>query len=272
MNISKLISSQPIGIFDSGTGGLTVARSLIELLPNENMIYFGDTAHFPYGDKSQETVQEYARKIAELLLEKNCKLILIACNSASAAAFDMLKDFIGDRALIFNVIDPLIEFLSENYAGKNVGLIATKLTVKSNIYGEKIQAANAKINLHSLATPLITQVIEEGFCKHKIVNDVLDIYLNDPTLNNIEALVLACTHYPLIKEQINAFYKNKIDIIDASTIVSAKIKKILDQHHLLHIEPKTLQRFYVSDYTESFANQAKLIFGQNIDLEYFPLF
>lgn len=263
----KLKPAQPIGIFDSGAGGLTVARAVIDLLPQENIIYFGDTAHFPYGDKSQEAVCGYARKITELLLEKNCKLILIACNSASAAAYDMLKEFVGERALILNVIDPTVEFLIKNYAGKKVGLIATKLTVRSNIYGEKLQKAKANIQLHSLATPLITQVIEEGFCRHKIVNDTLDIYLNDPKLKGIEALVLACTHYPLIKEQIRIFYKNKIDVIDPSAIVAAKIKEVLAEHHLLHTEQKTMQKFYVSDYTESFAHQAKLFFGQDIELD-----
>src|SRR4029078_1169976 len=119
------LSTQPIGIFDSGIGGLTVAHSIVKFLPKENIIYFGDTAHLPYGDKSTAAIQSYAVKIAHMLLQQNCKLILIACNSASAAAYELVKEYIGSKAIVMNVIDPTIRWLKEHYAHKKIGLIGT---------------------------------------------------------------------------------------------------------------------------------------------------
>lgn len=267
----QLNSDQPIGIFDSGIGGLTVAKAVISELPNENIIYFGDTAHFPYGDKSLTAIQNYAIKITEFLLAKKCKLVLIACNSASAAAYKLLQGIFHDKILIINVIDPLINFLVTNYRGAKIGLIATKLTVSSNIYNEKLSALNANIDLHSQATPLITAVIEEGFYEHKIVDQLLSIYLKDAKFADIKALVLACTHYPLIKNKIKKFYKNKVDVVDASTIVAKTVKNLLTEHNLLHKETKASHKFYISDYTDAFLSNAKLFLGQNVDLEHYPL-
>lgn len=124
-------------IFDSGIGGLTLAHAITELMPNEPIIYFGDTAHLPYGDKSATAIQAYSVKICNLLLEKNCKLILIACNSASAAAYDLVKAYVGTKAIVVNVIDPVIHFLEQNRAGKTLGLIGTKQTINSSIYSQK---------------------------------------------------------------------------------------------------------------------------------------
>jgi glutamate racemase len=267
----RLDPNQPIGIFDSGIGGLTVAKAVISELPNENIIYFGDTAHFPYGDKSLAAIQNYAIKITEFLLTKKCKLILIACNSASAAAYKLLQEIFRDKVLIINVIDPLIEFLATNYQSAKVGLIATKLTVSSNIYNEKLSLLDANIDLYSRATPLITAVIEEGLQRHEIVDQLLSIYLNDAKFVDIKALVLACTHYPLIKDKIKTFYKNKIDVVDASTIVAETVRKLLAEHKLLHTGSKILQKFYISDYTDSFVSNAKLFLGRDVDLEHYPL-
>src|SRR5476649_585550 len=122
-------AAQPIGIFDSGIGGLTVAHAIVKHLPHENIIYFGDTAHLPYGDKSTAAIQAYAIKIAHMLLQQECKLILIACNSASAAAYDLVKEYIGSKAVVMNVIDPTVRLLKEKYAEKRIGLIGTRQTV-----------------------------------------------------------------------------------------------------------------------------------------------
>src|SRR5439155_16590948 len=130
-------ASQPIGIFDSGIGGLTVAQALVSHLPKENIIYFGDTAHLPYGDKSASTIQAYSVKIAHMLLQQHCKLILIACNSASTAAYELVKEYVGSQAIVMNVIDPTVNLLHSNYANKHIGLIGTRLTVNSNIYKKK---------------------------------------------------------------------------------------------------------------------------------------
>ena len=148
-------ASAAIGIFDSGIGGLTVAKAVKEILPMERIIYFGDTAHLPYGDKSTASIQAYAIKIADVLLKAQCKLILIACNSASAAAFELVKAYVASKAGVFNVIDPVVNFLRESQAAKKVGLIGTKQTVKSGVYHQKVNALGQNIQFVSLATPLL---------------------------------------------------------------------------------------------------------------------
>src|SRR3954468_4148521 len=148
-------SEKPIGIFDSGIGGLTVANAIRKLLPNENMIYFGDTAHLPYGDKSEAAIQAYSIKIADVLLKKGCKVIVIACNSASSAANELLKEYVNKDVHIINVIDPMVELVTTQFPDKHVGLIGTKRTVQSGVYAKKITESNKNIRLQSLATPLL---------------------------------------------------------------------------------------------------------------------
>lgn len=132
---------QPVGIFDSGIGGLTVAHAIHQLLPHERLIYFGDTAHLPYGDKSEAAIQAYSIKIADVLLSKGCKVIVIACNSASSASYELLKEYVRKEAHIVNVIDPMVEDVVRNFAGKKVGLIGTKRTIHSGVYTRKVQEA-----------------------------------------------------------------------------------------------------------------------------------
>src|SRR5579872_4902153 len=153
--MTKHSPSQPIGIFDSGIGGLTIASAIVKHMPNENLIYFGDTAHLPYGDKSPATIQAYSVKIAHMLLQQKCKLILIACNSASAAAYDLVKEYIASQAIVMNVIDPVIHLLKDQYAKKRIGLIGTRQTVNSHIYKKKIDELNLDVTLSSYATNLL---------------------------------------------------------------------------------------------------------------------
>jgi glutamate racemase len=268
--MTQQTASQPIGIFDSGIGGLTVAHAIVKHLPNENIIYFGDTAHLPYGDKSAAAIQAYSIKIADMLLQKNCKLILIACSSASAAAYELVKEYIGDRAMVMNVIDPIVQFMHENYSQKHIGLIGTRHTVNSHVYKKKFEAVNADIKLTSLATNLLASAIEE-FGNSKAIDSLLHEYLSHHSLQSVDALVLACTHYPIIKEKIIDFYNNKIEIIDPSDIVAKTVKKRLEQENMLHTHGKGTKHFYVSDYTESFASGTKLFFSEEVTLEHYPL-
>jgi glutamate racemase len=264
------LPNQPIGIFDSGIGGLTVAHALVNHLPNENIIYFGDTAHMPYGDKSAAAIQAYSIKIAHMLLQQECKLILIACNSASTAAYDLVKEYIGSKAIVMNVIDPVIHLLKEKYTDKNIGLIGTRQTVNSQIYKKKVDDLNKGITLHSHATNLLASAIEE-FGNHAIIDALLDTYLKQPELNNIDALVLACTHYPIIKDRIKQRFPASTTIIDASDTVAQAVKNKLEKQNLLNTNGDGNKHFYVSDYTESFAANAALFFGDRITLEHYPL-
>jgi glutamate racemase len=269
--MTELSASQPIGIFDSGIGGLTIAQAVIKQLPAENIIYFGDTAHLPYGDKSTAAIQAYSVKIAHMLLQQNCKLILIACNSASTAAYELVKEYIADKAIVMDVIEPVIRFMHTSYPNKHIGLIGTKQTVHSNVYKRKIDALNADIKLTSLATNLLASAIEE-FGNHKAIDGLLHEYLSHHTLREVDALLLACTHYPIIKEKIVRYYQDKIDIIDPSDIVANMVLQRLTELKLLNPnQNKGTKHFYVSDYTDSFALGTKLFFTEDINLEHYPL-
>jgi glutamate racemase len=263
----KLSKEQPVGVFDSGIGGLTVAHAIRNVLPNESMIYFGDTAHLPYGEKSEAAIQAYSVKIADVLLKKKCKVIVIACNSASSAAYELLKEYVGKRIRIINVIDPMIELVSESFEGKQIGLIGTKRTVQSGVYVRKISELNRNITVSSLATPLLAPMIEEGFFNNQISHEIIAQYLGDPTLASIEALILACTHYPLIKSEINAYYAGKMKILDSSETVANALRKYLEQENLLSDALQAEHHFLVSDYTESFEASARMFFKETVVLE-----
>ncbi len=255
-----------IGIFDSGIGGLTVANAIQNALPNEHLIYFGDTAHLPYGDKSADAIRFYALKISKFLLEQNCKMIVIACNSASSAAYNTLLDFFDSRVLFVNVVDPLVSAVSSK-SYDEIGVIATKATIRSNIYRDKIkhQLQNAKI--HSLATPLLAPMIEEGFIKGEISQSIIGTYLGSEEFKSIDALLLACTHYPLIKKEIQAFFNNKVDVLDSTDVVAKCVKDMLAAEDLLSNERVMENEFHVSDYTSSFEDTAKVFYGKNIELQ-----
>lgn len=267
----KLSQEQPIGVFDSGIGGLTVAHAIRNVLPRESMIYFGDTAHLPYGEKSEAAIQAYSVKIADVLLKKRCKVIVIACNSASSAAYELLKEYVGKRIHVINVIDPMVELVSKNFAGKQIGLIGTKRTVQSGVYVRKITELNKDITVHSLATPLLAPMIEEGFFNNQISHEIIAQYLSDPSLDQIEALILACTHYPLIKNEIGAFYNERMKILDSSETVANALRDYLEREKLLNENSDVQHHFLVSDFTESFEASARLFFKEAVHLEKHPL-
>jgi len=268
--MTKHSPSQPIGIFDSGIGGLTIASAIVKHMPQENIIYFGDTAHLPYGDKSSATIQAYSVKIAHMLLQQKCKMILIACNSASTAAYELIKEYAANKAIVMNVVDPTIHFLREHYANKKIGLIGTRQTVNSNVYKKKIDELNSGIQLTSQATNLLASAIEE-FGNNGVTDSLVEEYLSHASLQNIDALLLACTHYPVVKNKISAFFKHKIEIIDPSVTVAHAVKTRLEQEGLLNSSEKGVKQFYVSDYTESFSAGTKIFFEEEIKLEHYPL-
>lgn len=262
----------PIGIFDSGIGGLTVAHAIKNALPNEDLIYFGDTAHLPYGDKSTATIQAYAVKIADFLLKQGCKVIVIACNSASAAANELLKEYVASRSTIINVIEPMVQHVAEKCEGQSVGVIGTKQTVNSGIYPTSIATMKPSMEVKALATPLLVPMIEEGFLHNRIAHDIIDKYLKDDALKDIDSLVLGCTHYPLIKKEISDFYKGEVKVLDSSTVTADFLKQFLIDKNLQNdsIEEGN-SRFFVSDLTDSFAHSAKLFFGEPVVLEKYQL-
>lgn len=259
----------PIGIFDSGIGGLTVAHAVAQVMPHENLVYFGDTAHLPYGDKSTATIQSYAVKIAQMLLSQQCKLILIACNSASAAAYELIKEYVGSKAVVMNVIDPVVKALTP-HANQHIGLIGTRQTVNSHIFKKKIDELNLNIQLTQHITNLLASAIEE-FGDHVVLDSLLEEYLKSPELQSVDALVLACTHYPIIKHRVAKHFKKKTTVIDTAEIVAHAVKAKLEKLELLNANGSGEKHFYVSDYTETFAANAKLFFDEDLKLEHYPL-
>lgn len=267
-------SNQPIGIFDSGIGGLTVARAVKEILPNESLIYFGDTAHLPYGDKSTAAIQAYSVRIADFLLKKHCKVILIACNSASSAAYELVTEFVGKRAKVFDVINPTVDYIRENHHSEKIGLIGTKQTVSAGVYARKINELQQHIDFAALATPMLVPMIEEGIFNDKISHDIIEKYLNDAHLEGIKSLILGCTHYPIIKEEIRKHYEaqnDQVEIIDSALTVANALKSFLAYHQLINKESSPSYQFLVSDFTSSFEHTTKTFFGEEVHLEKIPI-
>jgi glutamate racemase len=260
-------ANQPIGVFDSGVGGLTVANAIRQVLPNESLIYFGDTAHLPYGDKSKETIMGYSARITQYLLEQHCKIIVVACNTASANAYETILAEAGNKALVVDVINPVVEYVTAHSKYKRIGVIGTKGTINSGTYVGKIIARNPHVSVASLATPMLVPMIEEGFIFDDISNAIIRSYLSKSDLAQIQALILGCTHYPIIKNQINKFFNFEVDVIDSSKIVANHLRMILEKNELLSNTANPIHKFYVSDFTDSFQVISKLFFEESIALE-----
>ena len=236
-------------------------------MPHENFIYFGDTAHLPYGEKSREAIISYSLKITQFLLENNCKAIVIACNTATANALQEVKELVGNQALVFDVINPVAEKVAFEIH-QNVGVIATKATVNSGLYRKSIRKLNKYIQVDELATPLLVPAIEEGFVNHPITHAIIYNYLSDKKLKNIETLILGCTHYPLLIEEIKKYYGTRVRVIDSPKIVASYVRDILSKNDLLdpqHEEGNS--EFYLSDITKNFEKISKKFFGNKISLE-----
>lgn len=243
-----------IGLFDSGLGGLTVLQALEKRLPGVPKIYYGDTLHLPYGDKSDAAIISYSIKIVSFLQSEGCDLVVIACNSASAAAGKVLETEFPDLTFI-NVIDPVVTALADG-PYKAVGLLGTRATVRSGAYPRKLKAMNPSINLCALATPLLVPLIEDGFVGSGIEFQVLKHYLDDPSLEGIEAVVPGCTHYPLLEDAASSLLEG-VDWIDAPAIVAEAVA--LECKNPTREVSKTT--FYLSDKTSSFMELAAKTFG-----------
>jgi glutamate racemase len=262
------MADRPIGIFDSGIGGLTVAHAILERLPAERILYFGDTAHLPYGDKSSATIRRYADRIAAFLLERDCKAIVIACNSASSAAYGHLERRFGHRVPVFNVIDPVVEAVVARPDLRKVGVIGTKATVRAGAYPRKLKRLRPGLDVHSLATPLLAPMIEEGFFHNNISRAVLASYLERRSLRGIEALVMACTHYPLIRDDIEAHYGGRVELFDTPGLVADAVAAGLRERGLLRRRRGAgAHAFCVSDYTDAFARTTRIFWGEAVRLE-----
>jgi glutamate racemase len=255
----------PIGIFDSGVGGLTVANAIHKLLPNERLIYFGDTAHLPYGDKSADAIRHFSIAISQHLLDQGCKAVVVACNSASTAAYTELKSFLKGKAILVEVVQPLVNHVYKMRPEK-VGIIATNATIKSGVYQSAIHYALPHSTIFDKATPLIVPMIEEGIVKGEISEAILKNYLNVKEFQELDVLLLACTHYPLVHHAIQKQLPN-VEVIDSTQVTAQALQDALSKRSLLATKPSDVPNaFYVSDFTATFETNAKLFFGEGVHL------
>lgn len=263
-----MADSRPIGIFDSGVGGLTLAYELTKAFPRERLIFFGDTAHLPYGDKSSHAIKHFSEHILKFLLKQNCKAIIIACNTASSVAYYHVTKQFGSSPPIVNVIDPVVNYCLENIRTSKVGVIGTKGTIRSRAYPKKFMEKKPDIKVTTASTPLLAPMIEEGFYNNNISQTIINTYLAKNQFKGIGAMVLACTHYPLIKEEVKAYYQGELPVIDNSDSTIAYVQGLFEQGSLASNESSLRDhQFYVSDYTKAFQETAKLFFGHSVSLE-----
>ena len=243
--------SRPIGIFDSGVGGLTVFSEIERALPGEEVVYFGDTARVPYGTKSKETVTKFSVENVEFLMRHNVKLVVVACNTASSLSLDFLKRCF--RVPIIGVIEPGARNAVNITRNFKIGIIGTSATIYSGAYEKAIRKINSKIALFSQKCPLFVPLAEEGWTGEKVTLDIASIYLEPLKKKGIDTLILGCTHYPLLKNTIERVMGRRVCLVDSAQAVAKEAKGILAASGLLNSSPgKKRHKFFVSDQPENF--------------------
>lgn len=256
----------PIGVFDSGVGGLTVAREIMRNLPKEDIVYFGDTARVPYGSKSKDNIIRYSRQIINFLQTKGVKAIVIACNTASALALDTVKDEFDIP--IIGVVEPGAKAALQVTENKKIGVIGTEATVKSSMYEKIIQGIDSEVSVVAKACPLFVPLVEEGFKKHQVTDEIIDYYLADLKESDIDALILGCTHYPLLRSKIREYVGENITLVNPAYETAMDLKRILQE---MDMENPDIEgdhgsySFYVSDAADKFKQFANSILPYDIE-------
>jgi glutamate racemase len=252
-----------IGVFDSGVGGLTVVRELLKRLPNEDIIYFGDTARLPYGIKSKPTIIRFSLENTLFLLKHNVKIIVVACNSSSSAALPFLAQHFSIP--IIGVISPGAKEAVARTKNKRIGVIGTQATINSNVYQLQIKRLNPRIRVFSRACPLFVPLVEEGWFKEGITRDVARRYLLPLKKAGVDTLILGCTHYPLLKSVIRDVMGKAVSLIDSSEQVARQAEQVLAIEGMLQRKKrKSKNIFYVSDEPDAFKRLAKSFLGVDI--------
>ncbi|MGN0164799.1 MAG: glutamate racemase [Lachnospiraceae bacterium] len=251
-------SNLPIGVFDSGVGGLTVAKEIMNQLPNEQIIYFGDTARVPYGSKSKETVTAYSRQIVSFLLSKGVKAIVVACNTASAFALETIRHEIP--VPIIGVVKPGAKTAEKTTRNGKIGVIGTEGTIKSGIYSEFLHELNPKVEVFGQACPLFVPLVEEGWANDPLTEEVVKRYLSGLLGKEIDTIVLGCTHYPLLRKVIGKVAGGSVTLVNPAYESARELKMVLEENHILNETVQVPKHvFYVSDGAEKFREFANSI-------------
>ena len=259
-------NAAPVGVFDSGVGGLTVAREIMRQLPNENLVYFGDTARVPYGSKSRDNIIRYSRQIIHFLKTKGVKAIVIACNTASALALDVVRE--ESDIPIIGVVEPGARAALQITQTKKIGVIGTEATVQSAMYGKIIKGLDPTVSVIGKACPLFVPLVEEGFAKHKVTEEIIDYYLSSMKESDIDSLILGCTHYPLLRSRIRAYLGDKIQLVNPAYETAMDLKYILKESGMENAGKEgehATYSFYVSDAADKFKQFANSILPYDIE-------
>lgn len=260
-NKQNSIHMAPIGVFDSGRGGLTIAREIFRQLPNEKIVYFGDTARVPYGSKSKETVIRYSRQIVRFLLTKNVKAIVVACNTASAFALEELKKEFDIP--IIGVIRPGAKAAVENTTTKRIGVIGTEGTIRSAIYSEIIHEYDREAIVLGKACPLFVSLVEEGWLHDTVTDEIAYRYLSEFKNRDIDTLIMGCTHYPLLRSTIMKTMGEEVFLVNPAYETAVSLKRLLERKGIASkadlIQKPEMYDFYVSDAPRKFIEFANSI-------------
>lgn len=273
LTVSINKKAEPIGVFDSGVGGLTVTREIMRQLPNENMVYFGDTARVPYGSKSKDNIIKYSRQIIRFLQTKNVKAIVIACNTASALALDVVKE--ETDIPVMGVIAPGAAAAVRVTKNKKIGVIGTEATIRSKMYSKVMQEMLPGVEVVGKPCPLFVPIVEEGFAKHKIAEEVIDYYLASMRESDIDTMILGCTHYPLLRSRIMKYLGDGIQLVNPAYETAMELKQLLQERGMLNDEESRPEgedqicangsyEFYVSDTADKFKQFANSILPYDI--------
>lgn len=266
INRELLRKDAPIGVFDSGVGGLTVAREIMRQIPNEKIVYFGDTARVPYGSKSRETVTRFSEQIVRFLRTFQVKTIVVACNTASAYALDTLEKDIDIP--IIGVVKPGARVAAEATRNGRIGVIATEATIGSRIYSKYIQQLNKDVTIYGKACPLFVPLVEEGLLQDPVTDEIARRYLTELIDIDIDTLILGCTHYPLIRSTLGRIMGDRVTLVNPAYETAIELKSMLEKLDLLNEEAPGLgsnqYQFYVSDKAEKFVRFANSIIKYGI--------
>jgi glutamate racemase len=258
------IKNAPIGVFDSGIGGLTVVKELVKSLPGEDIIYLGDTARVPYGTKSGRTVIAYSLSNTEFLISKGVKLLVVACNTASSVSLPSLKSEFDIP--VIGVIEPGARKAVSLTKTKKIGVIGTPSTINSGAYTKVIESLNPEIEVFSKACPLFVPLADEGWTEGEIIERIAEQYLTPIKETGIDVLVLGCTHYPLLKTTIQKIMGNQITLVDSAEETASQIKDILSKEDLLNERTSQSKReFYLTDVSDTFLSVAGRFLGEKIN-------
>lgn len=262
------LQESPIGVFDSGVGGLTVVKEIMDQLPQEKIVYFGDTARVPYGSKSQDTIIRYSKQIIRFLKTKQVKAIVVACNTASAFALEAVKKELDIP--IIGVVKPGVNAALTALKGDIIGVIGTEGTIHSKIYSDLIYEKNKKIKVIETACPLFVPLVEEGLLNDVVTEEIASRYLRELKRADIDALILGCTHYPLIYDTISKIMGDKVFLVNPAYETAKELKALLKKEGLEKITAKSkensMNQFYVSDSASKFYKFAKWILSYDIDV------